>query len=767
MKIMQKCLKSLFSVMVLSTALFAGHPTGKLIMVEITRIERFSSTEPVGNEMLNLTEFINDGFNGVMLRRYSFAGTDSPKEFFQEIKEAGLWLSSSPIDNEGYDWAVQSAKDEISWGADFLEIDEPFELAGGRCEGRHWLDTEADYMKMKNALPSDIPLIITDVYCNDKVWNWNIDGLNQEVYGTWMYPDYLNKVISWRNQSGKPAYVYINAYNRQLYNKCEVQTEAMNKQWLQGAWNNNVKVILFNFTTRCADCMTWGDCAVEPYNMAYGNDWPAWQRVVRETTAGTRVKFHEWGEFTNSDSTSMTPELTVKVRSEEAGLQPSSVECYTTDDYQGRWEVTIDNAIKTVWKKVPCSCTGTEGTKEWQTITIPKANLGVGGQNRVRFKIRDMCSSSYYRGPRWSRQEYTLPGPKNLAEGQPVKASSSHSVYVSANAVDGVASTMWVSGENEKNPYLQVDLGRLRLVRTIKLLPIPRSFEIWASDTEDFSDYTVLGSQGGTTFPHGKSWELDVKDSCRYLRLQTNSDRGQIGLYEFMVFDKARSDLDNINIAKGKSSSSSSIQAEAYPSANINDGNFNSIWASGTTDSVIYCQIDLEKEYKLRQIVVTPWSSNAALPATRTNFEILAANNEDMSGHKVLGSKTGDPFAQDESWTLEVTDTASYRYVRIQRINGAGYFTVAELQVYEAPKVVGTRNTRKLVEGPFTLRQTGDNMLVSGLSAFIFIDVYNAAGKLVLSSGKPEFNISGLARGTYYVNLRGKGYMPELFVKVK
>ncbi|MBF0433398.1 MAG: hypothetical protein HQK83_19125, partial [Fibrobacteria bacterium] len=292
MKTLWNFKKSLFFILLGAQVLLAGHPAGKLFMVELSHIGNLSSTEPAAETVLPLDEFINDGFNGVLIRRWT-GDMDAvhQSEFVEEMQEAGLWLAASDIAGS-YDEDAAEIKRMANWGIDFVEIDEPFQGGSGGCHARHWLETEADYLRLRGEISSDMPLLITDVFCNDKIWNWNIDGLVQEVYGTNFYPSYLNKVVSWSNGSGKPGYVYINAYNRQLYNKCEVQTEDMNKTWSQAAWDKNIKIILFSFATRCADCMTWGDCTSEPYNMVYGNNWPSWQRTARSITAGHRVKFH-------------------------------------------------------------------------------------------------------------------------------------------------------------------------------------------------------------------------------------------------------------------------------------------------------------------------------------------------------------------------------------------------------------------------------------------------------------------------------------------
>ncbi|MBF0432604.1 MAG: T9SS type A sorting domain-containing protein [Fibrobacteria bacterium] len=392
-------------------------------MVEIISIDHISSTEQTGDEHLNLTEFINNGLNGVLFRRYAEYNDNNKyhqAEMVKELQEAGMWIASSPTGHD-YTSAEKSAVQEAGiWGADFLEIDEPYDIGTSGCFARDWLTNESIYQNMRTAIrkvnPS-IKLIISDVHCNSVYNGWNIDGLAQEMYGSNMYPDFMNKVIDFRTTTGKPGYLWINLYTRQLYNKCLEQPESMFRQWVQGAWDNRLKIIYFNFSNRCATCLTHNECA----NM--GNNWDEKKLIIKDITANSRVKFHEWKSFQVKDSTILTPDLSVEVRSGEAGLNPDSVKCYYTNEYKGRW--STDSTTETFWKETPCSCTGESDTKEWQTITASKVPLVIGTKNRVRFKIRDNYSGTYYRNARWSRQEYTV----NMDANTSVKNILSNSMH--------------------------------------------------------------------------------------------------------------------------------------------------------------------------------------------------------------------------------------------------------------------------------------------------------------------------------------------------
>jgi hypothetical protein len=84
----------------------------------------------------------------------------------------------------------------------------------------------------------------------------------------------------------------------------------------------------------------------------------------------------------------------------------------------------------------------------------------------------------------------------NLAQGQPVTASSSYETYVAANAVDGNTSTYWESSDGAGYPQtIAVDLGSVQSIGSITLDLPPAS--AWNTRTETLS---VLGSANGSSF---------------------------------------------------------------------------------------------------------------------------------------------------------------------------------------------------------------------------------------------------------------------------
>ncbi|MBF0432987.1 MAG: discoidin domain-containing protein, partial [Fibrobacteria bacterium] len=207
---------------------------------------------------------------------------------------------------------------------------------------------------------------------------------------------------------------------------------------------------------------------------------------------------------------------------------------------------------------------------------------------------------------------------------------------------------------------------------------------------------------------------------------------------------------------------------------NAVDGNTETIWANakGGVDLNPYWQVDLEKAARIGKIEFIPyWNNGAEAKSSRSNFAIWASNTEDFSEHAVLGEKTGEPFPYWIHWFLDVTDTTKYRYIRMQGTNNNPLLIVAEARVYawkDTSIVVPVVKNKPVIKNfRLSLDNTGKRLEVAGLENFRFVDIYDIAGRLVLSSETRLIDVEGLKTGTYYVDVRGKAYQPQLFVKVK
>ncbi len=144
--------------------------------------------------------------------------------------------------------------------------------------------------------------------------------------------------------------------------------------------------------------------------------------------------------------------------------------------------------------------------------------------------------------------------------------------------------------------------------------------------------------------------------------------------------------LTIINLALNKISSCSSTAASIYPASNATDGVSTTIWASDGVETNPWWQVDLGAGYKVAQVKLTA-RQDIDQPIARTDFEIWGSNASNFSSYTLLGSKTGAAFPAYGTWTLNVPTPASYRYIRVQRINNGGHFNFSEFLVFDSTAV--------------------------------------------------------------------------------
>lgn len=118
----------------------------------------------------------------------------------------------------------------------------------------------------------------------------------------------------------------------------------------------------------------------------------------------------------------------------------------------------------------------------------------------------------------------TAPPVTNVALNKPASASSEYAAdYNASKAVDGMTSGWSPTGEDSV-PWWQVDLGNTYRITSIELVTrqeldqdtTRRNFEVRASNSADFSTYTVLGTQGSTTLPFAGVWTQPVTNTTRF-----------------------------------------------------------------------------------------------------------------------------------------------------------------------------------------------------------------------------------------------------------
>ncbi|HHW00653.1 MAG TPA: hypothetical protein GXX36_14035 [Clostridiaceae bacterium] len=214
----------------------------------------------------------------------------------------------------------------------------------------------------------------------------------------------------------------------------------------------------------------------------------------------------------------------------------------------------------------------------------------------------------------------------NLALGKNTKTSSiENSSTPGRNAVDGNMATRWASKWTDTE-WISIDLGEEYVINNVKL--------IWEAAYS--SAYELQLSQDGET------WTTVFATT------------GSLNGTEKVV-----------------------------------DGNIESFWIADTIYNLnapeAWIQIDLGSEYIIERVEIEDRKNNN-WHGERQNFEILASNDPNFKTYDVLGGVGAEPFADETTWQLNVTEKRAYRYIRYQKTEKI-YTYVSEIRVFgvEAP----------------------------------------------------------------------------------
>jgi hypothetical protein len=102
-------------------------------------------------------------------------------------------------------------------------------------------------------------------------------------------------------------------------------------------------------------------------------------------------------------------------------------------------------------------------------------------------------------------------------------------------------------------------------------------------------------------------------------------------------------------------------------------------WSPNAGDGRPWLQLDLDSPARIRYVELY---TRAQLdhPDTRRNFEIRASNDPAFASYVVLASQGGASLAHEAVFEAEVTNTATYRYIRATKTVDEGFF-ITELRV--------------------------------------------------------------------------------------
>lgn len=388
--------KSLLSFLLLaviclwSMGLRAGIPQEKLVMLDVEVLANVTSKHAPDNTHLSWEELIEAGINGVHFRSWTFSGDGSysQREWVEEAHDHGLWVCGGT--GNSVEMMTADGANLALMGVDFIQLDEPM---------GHASLTEAGYHTIRNsvrAVDPTVPVIITDVFYNDIITGWsNVDGIMQEVYVDQWYPDKRNEALAYlAAHPGQSIFMWVWLLTKSP-TECVAYPDSKFDTWFLDSFNYIGKVLLFIFNqrdygdpTNC-DAGAWG-----------GTNWPARVATIQSATTGYRKAMTTWRNFAPSAPVDNDiPDCSVQVSSSAVGLNPSSIECFYSTNGGQSWNK---------WQDV--SCTGSSGTTAWETITarrVPFAQTS-DSLNKIRFRITDIYSGTYYRGPRTGTRDYTV-----------------------------------------------------------------------------------------------------------------------------------------------------------------------------------------------------------------------------------------------------------------------------------------------------------------------------------------------------------------------
>lgn len=181
------------------------------------------------------------------------------------------------------------------------------------------------------------------------------------------------------------------------------------------------------------------------------------------------------------------------------------------------------------------------------------------------------------------------------------------------------------------------------------------------------SGYSVWTSN---TSCYGTAWSQGARDTMKMAGIESAyRDIGDVVIGQ--------------NLAIGGTASASSVYTAQYAASMAKDNNCESgLWASDAVQTNPWWQIDLGAVYRIDEVDIVA-RPDMDQEASRKNFAIWLSNDSSFTTYKEIVS-VGDEvaFANKGVYAAMVDDANAYRYVRIQRINGAGHFNFGECKVY-------------------------------------------------------------------------------------
>ncbi|WP_430785363.1 discoidin domain-containing protein [Actinoplanes sp. G11-F43] len=304
-----------------------------------------------------------------------------------------------------------------------------------------------------------------------------------------------------------------------------------------------------------------------------------------------------------------------------------------------------------------------------------RVELGIAPTPAAYVRVLMVAGSGY------AVRELTTETSVNQALGRAATASGSGSG--AGNVTDGSMDTRWI-GNNADNAWVQVDLGSVQPVRTVRLwweASYAKQYRIQLSDDgRDWRDTSTAAtsSDGGVDL-------IRVDGTARFVRMQAvqrSTTQYAVSLWEFEVFgddrvtDAPAASTGRENLALRRPVTVDSVYNATLGGVNAVDGNPTTRWASLRQDAPYttkrWFQVDLGSVRTVNQAVVT-WEA-----ATSNDF-------------RVEGSADGSTWTElahvrkssDELKNVIDFAPAPVRHVRVIGLPATKYgMSIFEFEVY-------------------------------------------------------------------------------------
>ena len=165
--------------------------------------------------------------------------------------------------------------------------------------------------------------------------------------------------------------------------------------------------------------------------------------------------------------------------------------------------------------------------------------------------VKDGCIDSSYSTATFKIKGEAIQDDTNVALNKTVTASSEDGGNTAANSVDGKEDTRWQAKADDTNEWIQVDLGRVRVVNTVKAkweAAYAATYEVQTS--VDGKTWNIVATENGGT---GYITTTFAATNARYVKIQTTSRATNYGcsIYEFEVYGARQTNKPTLSIESG------------------------------------------------------------------------------------------------------------------------------------------------------------------------------------------------------------------------